>query len=112
MQERNVLNRLKEKKSDSKAIIDNYYSVQFSLNDMGPTYLFKLRDFPVNGLSILVKEDSPVLKGLKVGDVLDMEYNTLGLKGSSEPIKTQISSKNCHDHFTGHSLVGLSIIDK
>ncbi len=111
MEERTTLNRLAERKSDSRVIIDKFYSVQFSLNDMGPTYLFKLRDFPVNGLSILVKEDSSVLKELKVGDILDMEYNTPGLTDSSKLIKTQVSSKNCHDRFTGHSLIGLSIID-
>lgn len=110
MEERAALTRLEERKFDSKAIIDTYYSVQFSLDDMGPTYLFKLRGYDVNGLSILVKKDSSVLKGLRVGDILDMEYNTPGSKGSSKLIKTQISSKNCHDRFKGHSLVGLSII--
>jgi hypothetical protein len=112
MEERTAPDRTAERKSDSRAMIDKFYSVEFSLNDMGPTYLFKLRDIPLNGLGILVKEDSPVLKELKVGDILDMEYNTLGLSGCSMLLKTQVSAKYCHDRFTGHSLVGLSIIDK
>ena len=111
MEEKIALNRPAERKYDSRAIINKFYSVQFSLDDMGPTYLFKLRDIPLNGLSILVKEDSSVLKELKVGDILDMEYNTAGLSGSSELLKTQVSSKNCYERFTGHSLIGLSIID-
>jgi len=112
MKEKTILNRSVERKSESRTILGNFYSVQFSLNDMGPTYLFKLRDIPLNGLCILVKEDSPVLKELKVGDILDMEYNTPGLSDSGKLLKTQVSSKNCHDRFTGHSLVSLSIIDK
>ncbi len=112
MKEKTIFNRSAERKSKSRTILDKFYSVQFSLNDMGPTYLFKLRDIPLNGLCILVKEDSSVLKKLKVGDILDMEYNTPGLSNSSKLLKTQVSSKNCPDHFIGHYLVGLSIIDK
>jgi len=112
MEEKTALNRSAENKSDSRNILDTFYSVQFSLNHVGPTYLFKLRYIPLNGLCILVKEDSSILKKFKVGDILDMEYNTPGLSDSPKLLKTQISSKNCHDHFNGHSLVGLSIIDK
>ena len=112
MEEKTILNRSVERKSESRTIFDKFHSVQFSLNYMGPTYLFKLRDISSNGLCILVKEDSSVLKELKVGDILDMEYNAPGLSDSAKLLKTQISSKNCHDRFTGHSLVGLSIIDK
>ncbi len=112
MEEKTILNRSAKRKSESRTILDKFYSVQFFLNYMGPTYLFKLRDIPLNGLCILVKEDSSVPKELKVGDILDMEYNTPGLSDSSKLLKTQVSSKNCHDRFAGHSLVGLSIIDK
>jgi hypothetical protein len=112
MEKKSILNRSAERKSESRTILDKFYSVQSFLNYMGPTYLFKLRDIPLNGLCILVKEDSSVLKGLKVGDILDMEYNTTGLSDSSKRLKTQVSYKNCHDRFAGHSLVGLSIVDK
>ncbi len=112
MEDKAILNRSTERKPESSTILDKFHSVQFSFNYMGPTYLFKLRDISSNGLCILVKEDSSVLKELEVGDILDMEYNTPGLSDSSKLLKTQVSSKNCHDRFTGHSLVGLSIIDK
>lgn len=96
----------------SRYILDNYYSVQFSFNDMGPIYLFKLRDISLNGPCILVKEDSSVYKQLKVGDILHMEYNPTGLSVPNKLLKTQIVSKNSHNRFTGHSLVGLSIIEE
>jgi hypothetical protein len=101
-----------ENKEESSTILDNYYSVQFSLSKMDPAYLFKLRDISSNGLCILVKQDSTVFRQLKEGDVLDMEYNP---KESSAPIKifkTQITSKNSHGRFTEHFIVELSIIEK
>jgi hypothetical protein len=51
-----------------------------------------------------------VFKELKVGDILDMEYNQPESLGGKF-FKTQIASKNSHDRYTGHSIVELSIID-
>jgi hypothetical protein len=112
MGERFSSNNLAESKALSRYILDNYYSVQFSLNDMGPIYLFKLRDISLNGPFILVKEDSSVFKQLEVGDILHMEFNPPELTVPNKLLKTQIISKNSHDLFTGHSLVGLSIIEE
>ena len=112
MGERFYSNNLAESKALSRYILDNYYSVQFSLNDMDPIYLFKLRDISLNGPCILVKEDSSVFKQLEVGDILHMEFNPPELTVPNKLLKTQIISKNSHDLFTGHSLVGLSIIEE
>ena len=112
MGERFSSNNLAESKALSRYILDNYYSVQFSLNDMGPVYLFKLRNISLNGPCILVKEDSSVFKQLEVGDILHMEFNPPELTAPNKLLKTQIVSKNSHDLFTGHSLVGLSIIEE
>ena len=105
-------NNLAENKAVSRHILDNYHSVQFSLNDMGPIYLFKLRDISLNGPCILVKEDSSVFKQLEVGDILHMEFNPPELSVPNKLLKTRIISKNSHDLFAGHSLVGLSIIEE
>jgi hypothetical protein len=110
LEEKISLNRSTEKKAESRDIIDKFFSVQFSLN--GPTYLFKLRDIPENGLSILVKEGSEVLRELEVGDILDIQYNNPELSSSSKILKTKISSKHFHNRLSGHYLVGLSIIDQ
>ena len=111
MEEKTVTKNFAESKAESRTILDNYYSVQFTLSRMDPAYLFKLRDISSNGLCILVKQDSTVFKQLKVGDVVDMEYNPKEFSGSTKLLKTQITSKNCYDRFKGHSLVELSIID-
>ena len=105
------VNDLVECKSEAKTILEEYYSVQFFLSDTGPTYLFKLRNISSNGPCILVKQDSSVFKELKVGDILDMEYNPSESIGAGRLLKTQIASKNSHDRYTGHSIVELSIID-
>ena len=102
---------LAESNDESSAILDKYYSVQFSLSRMDPAYLFKLRDISSNGLCILVKQDSTVFRQLNEGDVLDMEYNPTESSGSTKILKTKITSKNCYDRIIGHSLVELSIID-
>jgi hypothetical protein len=98
-------------KNELSTILDKYYSVQFSLSKMDPTYLFKLRDISSNGLCIIVKQDSSVFRQLNEGDILDMEYNPTRASGPTKLLKTQITSKNCYDRFKGHSLVELTIID-
>ncbi|MCW9095713.1 MAG: hypothetical protein OQJ74_07715 [Ignavibacteriaceae bacterium] len=105
-------NNLAESNTISKYILDNYHSVQFSLNGMGPIYLFKLRNMSFNGPCILVKENSSVFKQLEVGDILHMEFNPMELSVPNNLLKTQIISKISHDLYTGHSLVGLSIIEE
>ncbi|MEJ2658836.1 MAG: hypothetical protein P8012_16890 [Desulfobacterales bacterium] len=103
---------LAENRYESRTILDKFFSVQFSLNTRGPVYLFRLRDNATNQLCILVKEDSCVFEQLNVGDILYMEYNPPGLSRPKKLLKTQIISKNSHDRFTGHSLVGLAIVDE
>ena len=114
MEEMTDNNNFAKKNLEPRKILDKYYSVQFSINGYDPVYMFKLRDFSYNGLCILVKEDSNVLKGLKVDETIDMEYNPLSLQGTSKLFKTRISdiTRNNSGGFTGHYLVELSIIEE
>ena len=98
MEEKYVSNNFMENKSESETILDVFYSVQFSLNGKGPMYIFKLRNTSTNEPCILVKKNSSVFKQLKVGDILNMEYNYPGLAGPSKSLKTQITSKNSNNH--------------
>jgi hypothetical protein len=110
MEEKTAVDNFNGNKDESSTILDQYYSVQFSLSKMDPAYLFKLRDISSNGLCILVKQDSTVFRQLNEGDILDMEYNPTRSSGPTKLFKTQITSKNCYDRFKGHSLVELTII--
>ena len=111
MEEKIATKNFAGNKDASRTILDKYYSVQFSLNKMDPTYLFKLRDISSNGLCILVKQDSTVFRQLTEGDILDMEYNPTESSDPTKLLKTQITSKNCYDRFKGHFLVELTIIN-
>ena len=111
MKKKTVLDNSAGRTSESRNMLKKYYSVQFYLNGIDEAYLFKLRDMPLNGLCILVKQDSPVLNKLKIGDILNMEYNPPESSDSPKLLKTQVASKTSYDRSTGHSLVGLFIID-
>ena len=97
--------------SETKTNLDEFYSVQFFVNGQGIFYQFKLRNIFSNRPCILVKKDSPVFNELKVGDILDMEYNHFESSGAGKLFKTQVTSKNSHNLYKGHSIVELSIID-
>jgi hypothetical protein len=104
-------NNLAEFRAGVGTILDGYYSVQFFLNGRGPSYLFRLRNKASNKGYILVKQDSYVFNALKVGDILDMEYNQSESAGCGKLLKTLITSKIPHDRYAGHSIFELSVID-
>jgi hypothetical protein len=113
MEEKTTHNDVAERNLEPRYILNKYYSVQFSINGYDPVYMFKLRDFYYNGLCILVKEDSDVLKCLKVNETINMQFNPSASQGTSKFLKTRISdiTKNRHGGLTGHCLVRLSIIE-
>ena len=104
-------NNLDEYGLETKTILNEYHSVQFSLDGKGLSYLFRLRNNTISKPHILVKQDSSVFNELKVGDILDMEYNKSESSGDSKLLKTIITSKIPHDRYPGHSIIELSIIN-
>jgi hypothetical protein len=102
---------LAERRFQAKIVSGEYHSVQFFLNGSGLSHLFRLRYNTSNGPYILVKQDSSVFKELKVGDLLDMEYNQADSFGKGKLFKTLITSKIPDDHYTRYSIVELSIIN-
>jgi hypothetical protein len=102
---------LAEYRTEAKIISNEFYSVQFFIKAKDIFYKFKLRNISSNGHCIFVKQDSPVFTELRVGDILEMEYSKPESLADSKLLKTQITSKIPHDRYTGHSIVGLTIID-
>jgi len=101
-----------EKRSESRNILDQYCSVEFSVSSREPAYLFNIRDVSSLGTGILVKENSAVLKHLNVGDVLDMKYNPAKSRGLPESVRTEIKHITKFDHgpYRGYHLVGLLLL--
>jgi hypothetical protein len=102
---------LAERRFKAKIVSGEYHSVQFFLNGSGLSHLFRLRYNNSNGPYVLVRQNSSVSKELKVGDILDMEYNRSESFGDGKTFKTLITSKIPHDHCRGYSIVELSVIN-
>ena len=104
-----------DRRSEPREIVDRYPTVQFMLGHAGPAYMFKLRDLSNQGLCILVRRDSAVLKALKVGDVMDMQFLPPEARVPAEQLRTEIrhiSDPEEETLFKGHSRVGLLILDR
>jgi len=103
-----------EKRSESRKIVDDYYSVEFTVNRELPVHQFRVRDMSPWGLGILINETSAALRRLNVGDVLEMKYNRATPKGSAEHLRTEIRHITRLDQgpYKGHYLVGILILDR
>jgi len=103
-----------DRRSEPRLIAKRYMSVEFSVSDSEPPYLFKIENFSFSGMGILVKEGSGVLENIKVGDVLDMKYYPQESPAQPEYLKTEIRHITRYDplKYKGIYLVGLSVLDK
>ena len=63
-----------DKRGSVRIIIDKYYTVEFFGKDRECAYRFKIRDASSLGMCILVEKNSPLLKEIQVGDVIQMRY--------------------------------------
>ena len=102
-----------EKRSRPRSIIDQYYSVEFSVNGSAFVYQFKIWDMSSKGICVLVKEDSGLLNRLKAGDILNLKYYTTDSSRPIEYLETEIRdiAKDENGRFRGLYLVGLSILE-
>ncbi len=102
-----------EKKSEPRAIDARYGSVEITVNESGPTYMFRIRKLPLSGTGILVKEDSGILEHLKVGDKWNMKYNPIVASDLPEYLKTKIKhiKKGGKGRVKGHCWVDLLVVE-
>jgi hypothetical protein len=77
-------------------------------------YHIKLRDFSAGGLGLLVKEDSDLLKYIRVGDVFTVNYHEGAACMAVQPQTVKV----CHISFPAgglpekHKIVGLSFFEQ
>jgi hypothetical protein len=107
-------NEFKERRSEPRSIIDRYYSVEFSIRECPFTYQFKIWDISQKGICVLVKEDSDLLKYIRVNDILDLKYYTTDSTKPIEFLNTKIRHITQDDtgRFKGLFFIGLSISEK
>ena len=103
-----------EKRSEPRKIIDQYFSVEFSISNMPPVYQFRVRNVSPTGIGILVNASSAVLEHLKVGDVLKMKYNPRNSSDLPKSLETEIShiTKIEQGQYKGHYLIGMMILER
>jgi len=103
-----------EKRSEPRRILDQYYSVEFSISSTLPVHQFKVRDVSPSGIGILVNESSAVLDHLEVGNVLEMKYNPMNSSDLPEYLKTEIKhiTKIEQGQYKGHYLIGMLILER
>ena len=108
------LNQVKERRSESRKSIDRFYCVEIDLGRPLPIYQFKLRNISGHGACVLVKEDSSILKSLKIGQKLKMNYWSGENLGMTKTWLVQIKhiTKQIHGSLKGHFIVGFSTINK
>lgn len=107
-------NRSGERRSEPRTLTEGLYSVEINLGGSIPIYQFKLRDISANGACILVKDDSPILNYLKVGQVLNMKYYSTDRSNPTEFLASEIRhiTKAEPGRFEGHYLVGVLVLER
>jgi len=101
-----------ERRSEPRTITEGLYSVEINLGGSIPIYQFKLRDISANGACFLVREDSPILRYLKVGQKLNLKYYSTDKSNPTEYYKSEIMhiTKTDSERLKRHFLVGVLVV--
>jgi hypothetical protein len=102
-----------ERRSESRTRIDQYHSVEFSVDGLDIAYQFKIWDIASSSMCLLIKENSDILPRLNVGDTLNMRYYSDDSSLPQGDLATQIRhiTKIDEGRLKGHYLVGLEILE-
>jgi len=104
--------RLVEKAAQPRKQLDQYYSVEFLIDELNISYQFKIWNRTIRSVLVLVKEDSAILPWLSAGNRLKMRcYSTDSAYPSEylEPVIRHITRNN-QGPLRGHYLVSLGIL--
>jgi hypothetical protein len=103
--------QVKERESEKRKSLDRFYCVEINLGSPLPIYQFKVRNISGHRACVLVKEDSSILKSLKIGQKLKMNYWSGEHLGATKTWQVQIKqiTKQIHGSLKGHVIVDFSI---
>jgi hypothetical protein len=109
-----MTNDFTDRRSEPRTIVQEYYSVNFSVHDTPFVFHFLIWDKSSKGMSLLVKENSVALNYLNVGEIFTMKYYKTDSSKPAEYLKTKIRhiTRDDQGRFKGHYLVGISIVEK
>jgi hypothetical protein len=108
-----IKTRPRELGTHSSKNAEAYHSVEVTLKELSANYQFKLRCMGSSPMCFLVKENSRILRRVKVGDTLRMKYYSSDSVYHVEYLNTQIKdiTKKDQGRFKGHCLVELQILE-
>ncbi len=104
---------ISDRRSEPREPSIKYHSVEMKLASL-PIYLFKLKEVSSNGACFMVKEESAILKHLKVGQVLNMRYHTDDEMEPSQVFRSEIKhiTKALENPYKGHYAVGIRLLER
>lgn len=107
----NTSEKVREERSETRLILDEFCSVEFSVSSQYPVFQFRVRDISPSGLGILVNEGSKALQHLEKGQLLEMKYNPANPERECRLMETEIRHiTHLNDgRYKGQYLVGLKI---
>jgi hypothetical protein len=101
-----------DRRGEPRTRIDEVYTVELAYSSLPCAYMFRMWNLSSKGTCIVVRDDSEVLKQVKVGDVLEMKYYKTDTSSRPECLETEIKhiTKDDGGRFKNHTLVGLQIL--
>lgn len=102
-----------ERRNEARSVLGKYMSVEFCSGALAPAYVFRIHDLSPSGMSILIKEESEVIKELKVGEDMNMAYRTSNREEAPRNLRTRIvhMTKKDEGRLKGHFVVGLCVLE-
>lgn len=102
-----------DRRGEPRTRIDEVCIVELAYSTPPFIYMFKIWNLSSKGTCIVVRDDSEVLKQVKVGDVLEMKYYKTDTSSPPEYLETEIKHITKDEgRFKNHTLVGLQIIER
>lgn len=108
-----IANSAALKDSLDKIDLNQFYSVEFSVDNLNFLYQFKIWSSPASPIFVLIKNGSEMLDKIKAGDILKMKYYSTDSTRPTCHFETQILDINWNQQgrFKGHYAVNLSVLD-
>ena len=110
----NLNNRSFHERFSQKIDLEQFFSVEIPVNELGVIYQFKVWRTESMNLYVLVKEDSGILPWIQVGENLTMKYYSNNIFARYQNYNTEVRfiTRQQYGRLRGHYLVGLEINEK